>query len=126
MLKNAPLFKSTHKHQVQPGHSHLSASAFCERPSNQRNVLLAKPGASLFLWLFPVVEEGRLIFPLRDGDLLFHSVSAPPRSSGVGSQCQLLLHLQHHPSAGEEDLLTRDGLMPMLSAAWNARVRFRT
>lgn len=31
-----------------------------------------------------------------------------------------------HHSAREADLLTRDGLMPMLSAAWKARVRFRT
>lgn len=37
----------------------------------------------------PAVEEAQLIFPLLNGDLLFQSVSVPPSSSGVGSQCQL-------------------------------------
>lgn len=35
------------------------------------------------------VEEGQLIFPLLNGDLLLQSVSAPPCSSGAGSKCQL-------------------------------------
>lgn len=125
-------FVQINKYPFEHGHCHLSCSAFWQRPLNKQACFYQNWVFNSFCCCYSCAD---VRWPSRAGHLLFQSVSAPSLSflmTRPSSNVPALKHplslsdYQCQPSARDADLLTRDGLMPMLSAAWKARVRFRT